>query len=81
MCIRDRLNPELISEAAMKFGSKCVVVAIDAKRREVGKCGDIFKNGGRVDMGIDAIEWAMKAYELGAGEILLTSMDCDGRCV
>ena len=72
------LNPELISEAAMKFGSQCVVVAIDAKRREDGKGWNIFKNGGRVDMGIDAIEWAMKAYELGAGEILLTSMDCDG---
>lgn len=62
----------------MKFGSQCVVVAIDAKRREDGKGWNIFKNGGRVDMGIDAIEWAMKAYELGAGEILLTSMDCDG---
>ena len=72
------LNPELISEAAMKFGSQCVVVAIDAKRREDGKGWNIFKNGGRVDMGIDAVEWAMKAYELGAGEILLTSMDCDG---
>ena len=68
------LNPELISEAAMKFGSQCVVVAIDAKRREDGKGWNIFKNGGRVDMGIDAIEWAMKAYELGAGEILLTSI-------
>lgn len=72
------LNPELISEAAMKFGSQCVVVAIDAKRREDKKGWNIYKNGGRVDMGIDAVEWAMKAYELGAGEILLTSMDCDG---
>lgn len=71
------MNPTLISEAAEKFGSQCVVVAIDAKRREDGGW-NIFKNGGRVDMGIDAIEWAMKAESLGAGEILLTSMDCDG---
>ena len=70
------MNPNLISEAALKFGSQCVVVAIDAKKTEDG--WHIFKNGGRVDMGIDAIEWAMKANELGAGEILLTSMDCDG---
>ena len=72
------MNPTLISEAAMKFGSQCVVVAIDAKRREDGSGWNIYKNGGRVDMGIDAGEWAMKAAELGAGEILLTSMDCDG---
>lgn len=72
------MNPELISEAAMKFGSQCVVVAIDAKRREDGSGWNIFKNGGRVDMGIDAVEWAIRAAELGAGEILLTSMDCDG---
>lgn len=72
------LNPTLISDAAMKFGSQCVVVAIDAKRREDGSGWNIYKNGGRVDMGIDAVEWAMKACELGAGEILLTSMDCDG---
>ncbi len=72
------MNPALISEAADKFGSQCVVVAIDAKRRADGSGWNIFKNGGRVDMGIDAIEWAMKAAELGAGEILLTSMDCDG---
>ncbi len=72
------MNPTLISEAADKFGSQCVVVAIDAKRREDGTGWNIFKNGGRVDMGIDAVEWAMKAYKLGAGEILLTSMDCDG---
>ena len=72
------LNPELISEAAMKFGSQCVVVAIDAKRRADGSGWNIYKNGGRVDMGIDAVEWAMKACELGAGEILLTSMVCDG---
>lgn len=72
------MNPELISEAAYKFGSQCVVVAIDAKRREDGTGWNIYKNGGRVDMGIDAIEWAIKAWRLGAGEILLTSMDCDG---
>jgi cyclase len=72
------LNPNLISDAADKFGSQCVVVAIDAKRRADGSGWNIYKNGGRVDMGIDAIEWAMKANQLGAGEILLTSMDCDG---
>ncbi|MBE5885811.1 MAG: imidazole glycerol phosphate synthase subunit HisF [Lachnospiraceae bacterium] len=72
------MNPGLISEAAEKFGSQCVVVAIDAKRRADGSGWNIFKNGGRVDMGIDAVEWAMKADKLGAGEILLTSMDCDG---
>ena len=71
------MRPELISEAADKFGSQCVVVAIDAKRREDGGW-NIFKNGGRVDMGIDAVEWAMEANRRGAGEILLTSMDCDG---
>lgn len=71
------MNPNLISDAADKFGSQCVVVAIDAKRRPDGGW-NIFKNGGRVDMGIDAVEWAMKADKLGAGEILLTSMDCDG---
>lgn len=70
------MNPHLISEAAEKFGSQCVVVAIDAKKTPNGY--HIFKNGGRVDMGIDAIEWAMQADKLGAGEILLTSMDCDG---
>lgn len=72
------MEPELISRAADKFGSQCVVVAIDAKRREDGKGFSIFKNGGRVDMDIDAIEWAIKACELGAGELLVTSMDCDG---
>ncbi len=72
------MNPDLISEAADKFGSQCVVVAIDAKRKEDGSGFHIFKNGGRIDMGIDAVEWAMKAEKLGAGEILLTSMDCDG---
>ena len=71
-------NPQLISDAAEKFGSQCVVVAIDAKRRADGSGWNIYKNGGRVDMGIDALEWAVKACELGAGEILLTSMDCDG---
>jgi len=72
------MNPSLISEAADKFGSQCVVVAIDAKRRADGSGWNIYKNGGRVDMGIDAVEWAVKANQLGAGEILLTSMDCDG---
>ena len=72
------MNPNLIAEAADKFGSQCVVVAIDAKRRADGSGWNIFKNGGRVDMGIDAVEWAIKANKLGAGEILLTSMDCDG---
>ena len=72
------LNPELISRAADKFGSQCVVVAIDAKRRPDGSGWNIYKNGGRVDMGIDALEWAQRAYELGAGELLVTSMDKDG---
>ena len=72
------MNPKLISEAADKFGSQCVVVAIDAKRRADGKGWNIFKNGGRVDMGMDAVEWAIRAEKLGAGEILLTSMDGDG---
>ena len=93
-------NPTLISEAADKFGSQCVVLAIDARRRRVGRAADpslsysesikindewtpkdgwtVYKNGGRIDMGIDAVEWAVKAVEMGAGEILLTSMDCDG---
>lgn len=71
-------NPRLISDAADKFGSQCVVVAIDARRREDGSGWNIFKNGGRIDTGIDALEWAVKADKLGAGEILLTSMDCDG---
>ena len=72
------MRPELISEAADKFGSQCVVVAIDAKRREDGSGWNIFKNGGRIDMKMDAVEWAMRVEKLGAGEILLTSMDCDG---
>lgn len=72
------LDPAIISEAAMKFGSQCVVSAIDAKRRADNTGWNIYKNGGRVDTGIDAVEWAIKVNELGAGEILLTSMDCDG---
>ena len=71
-------NPTLISDAADKFGSQCVVVAIDAKRREDGSGWDVYRAGGRVNTGLDAIEWAIKADRLGAGEILLTSMDCDG---
>lgn len=71
-------TPRLISDAAGKFGSQCVVVAIDAKRREDGSGWNIYKNGGRIDVGIDAVEWARKVESLGAGEILLTSMDCDG---
>lgn len=71
-------NPTLISDAAIKFGSQCVVVAIDAKRRDDGSGWNVYKMGGRVDTGLDAIEWAIKAQKLGAGEILLTSMDCDG---
>ncbi len=70
------MNPELITEAAQKFGSQCVVVAIDAKRTPDGF--HIYKNGGRIDMGMDAIEWAKRAEALGAGELLVTSMDCDG---
>lgn len=72
------MNPQLISDAADKFGSQCVVVAIDAKRRADGSGWNIYKNGGRVDMGMDAVEWAIKAEKMGAGEILLTSMDGDG---
>lgn len=71
-------RPELISEAADKFGSQCVVVAIDAKKRADGSGWNIYKNGGRIDVGIDAVEWAKKVCRMGAGEILLTSMDCDG---
>ena len=71
-------RPELIREAAEKFGSQCVVVAIDAKRRSDGTGWNIYKNGGRIDVGIDAVWWAKRVEELGAGEILLTSMDCDG---
>lgn len=71
-------RPELISEAADKFGSQCVVVAIDAKKRADGSGWNVYKNGGRIDVGLDAVAWAKKAEALGAGEILLTSMDCDG---
>ena len=71
-------RPRLISDAADKFGRQCVVVAIDARRRKDGSGWNIYKHGGRVDVGIDAVEWAMEADRLGAGEILLTSMDCDG---
>ena len=73
-----RMGVELIREAAEKFGSQCVVVAIDAKKRADGTGWNIYKNGGRLDVGIDAIEWAKKVEALGAGEILLTSMDGDG---
>ena len=69
-------NPNLIDEAANKFGSQCVVVAIDAKR--TGEGYSVFINGGRLDTGKDALAWAKEAQERGAGEILLTSMDCDG---
>ncbi len=71
-------NPQLIQEASDKFGSQCVVVAIDAKKRADGSGWNIYKHGGRIDMGMDAVEWAVRAEQLGAGEILLTSMDCDG---
>ena len=71
-------TPELVHDAAEKFGSQCVVVAIDAKRRTDGSGWNIYKNGGRIDVGTDAVEWARKVESLGAGEILLTSMDCDG---
>ncbi|MDD6763265.1 MAG: imidazole glycerol phosphate synthase subunit HisF [Clostridiales bacterium] len=71
-------NPELIREAAQRFGSQCVVVAIDAKRRTDGSGWEVYLNGGRVNTGIDAVKWAKQAEQLGAGEILLTSMDCDG---
>ena len=71
-------TPRLISDAADKFGSQCVVVAIDAKKRADGSGWNVYKNGGRIDTGLDAVEWAAKACNMGAGEILLTSMDCDG---
>lgn len=70
-------NPQLISDAAEKFGSQCVVLAIDAKRRQDGGW-NVFKHGGRIDTGLDAVEWAVRGNALGAGEILLTSMNCDG---
>lgn len=71
-------NPQLISDAAQKFGSQCVVVAIDAKRRDTNDGWNVYINGGRIDTGLDVVEWTKKAESLGAGEILLTSMDCDG---
>ena len=71
-------TPDLINDAADKFGSQCVVVAIDANRRADGSGWNVYKNGGRIDVGLDAVEWAMRVEKLGAGEILLTSMDCDG---
>jgi cyclase len=71
-------RPELISEAAMQFGSQCVVCAIDAKRH-VADRWEVYLNVGRLPTGINAVEWACRAVELGAGEILLTSMDCDGQ--
>ena len=71
-------TPQLISDAADKFGRQCVVVAIDARKRTDGSGWNVYKNGGRIDTGLDAIEWAIKADKMGAGEILLTSMDCDG---
>lgn len=71
-------NPQVVHEAAVKFGSQCVVCAIDAKRRPDGNGWTIYKYGGRVDTGIDALEWTEKVWKLGCGEILLTSMDCDG---
>lgn len=71
-------NPRLIADAADKFGRQCVVVAIDAKRRASGDGWNVYINGGRIDTGLDALTWARIADKLGAGEILLTSMDCDG---
>ena len=71
-------NPRLITDAADKFGRQCVVVAIDAKRRADNSGWNVYINGGRIDTGLDAITWARIADKLGAGEILLTSMDCDG---
>lgn len=71
-------NPRLISDAADKFGSQCVVVAIDAKKRADGSGWNVYKNGGRIDVGMDVVEWAIQVTKMGAGEILLTSMDCDG---
>ena len=70
-------NPDLIRQGAEKFGNQCIVVAIDAKKQDDGSF-HVYVNGGRKDTGLDAIEWAKKAISLGAGEILLTSMDCDG---
>lgn len=72
-------HPELVKEAAARFGSQCIVVAIDAKRRTDGGAGwEVFTHGGRTATGLDVIEWARRMEAYGAGEILLTSMDCDG---
>ena len=71
-------NPEIISDGAKKFGSQCVVLAVDAKRRENSDGWEIFVNGGRTPTGLDCLDWVKKAVALGAGEILLTSMDADG---
>ena len=71
-------NPSLISDAANEFGSQSVVLALDGKKREDGSGWNVLKNGGKTDTGIDAVEWAKKATGLGAGEIILTSLDCDG---
>ena len=70
-------NPQLINDAAKKFGSQCVVCAIDSKKNDTG--WEVYLNGGRIPTGIDAVKWAQEAYQRGAGEILLTSMDCDGQ--
>ena len=70
-------NPDFITEAALRFGSQCIVLAMDVKKRS-GSGWDVYVNGGRVNTGIDALEWAQDAVKRGAGEILLTSMDCDG---
>lgn len=72
-------NPELINDAAYKFGSQCVVCAIDAKKKDDGSGWEVYLNGGRIPTGIDAVKWACEAQQRGAGEILLTSMDCDGQ--
>ena len=72
------VNPDLVRDGALKFGNQCIVVAIDAKRRPDGDGWTVYVKGGREDTGIDAVEWAKKVVSLGAGEILLTSMDCDG---
>ena len=71
-------NPDLIREGAEKFGSQCIVLAIDAKKRSDGDGWTVYKHGGRIDTGLDAVEWAKRGVSLGAGEILLTSMDGDG---
>ncbi len=71
-------NPDLIREGAERFGNQCIVIAIDAKRRPDGSGWNVYIKGGREDTGMDAVEWAKKAVSLGAGEVLLTSMDCDG---